>query len=204
MNVKIKKPCLQFKNSRRRSKNNMHHRKLAQKRISNNNIPHLIDIDYIKLANVIVNAQQIHNEDPKIVKEDDSKSSFLKSMIMILKGKKDTGERLTTGIFAILLSVLFQTLAIIGWIISIISIYVGIKQVSMMKWDGLSIIVNILSLVSWLSIVFIIVIYSVFIWGAAKELDKTEDKDFVVSVFSGVVSLAALIVALIAFRCQIL
>lgn len=182
----------------------MHHRKLAQKRISNNNIPHLIDIDYIKLANVIVNAQQIHNEDPKIVKEDDSKSGFLKSMIMILKGKKDTGERLTIGIFAILLSVLFQTLAIIGWIISIISIYVGIKQVSMMKWDGLSIIVNILSLVSWLSIVFIIVIYSVLIWGAAKELDKTEDKDFVVSVFSGVVSLAALIVALIAFRCQIL
>ena len=204
MNVKIKKPRLQFKNSRRRSKNNMHHRKLAQKGISNNNILHLIDIDYIKLANVIVNAQQIHNEDPKIVKEDDSKSGFLKSMIMILKGKKDTGERLTTGIFAILLSVLFQTLAVIGWIISIISIYVGIKQVSMMKWDGLSIIVNILSLVSWLSIVFIIVIYSVLIWGAAKELDKTEDKDFVVSVFSGVVSLAALIVALIAFRCQIL
>ena len=40
--------------------------------------------------------------------------------------------------------------------------------------------------------------YCIIMWKAAKEIEREKDKNFIVSVFSGIVSFAALIVALVA------
>ena len=68
-----------------------------------------------------------------------------------------------------------------------------------MVWDKFSIIiVNIMYTILVSSIAFVLGIYSAVLWKSAKEIVIEKDKNYIVSVFSGIVSFAALIVALIA------
>lgn len=155
------------------------------------------------LDNDIIDEQQANCSEA--LKREDKElplKSISKSIWLILRGKANTGERITTNIFASLLSLLFQTLAILGWTISIIGIYIGCQQMFLMRWTGFIIVTNLLVLILWAGILLVITLYSILLWGSSKELDKTDDKNFVVSVFSGVVSLAALVVALIALKGQ--
>jgi hypothetical protein len=41
-------------------------------------------------------------------------------------------------------------------------------------------------------------LYSMLLWKSAKEIEKENDRNYIISVFSGIVSFAALIVALVA------
>lgn len=155
------------------------------------------------LDNDIIDEQQANcSEALKRADKELPLKSVFKSIWLILRGKVNTGERITTNIFASLLSLLFQTLAVLGWTISIIGIYIGCKQMVLMRWTGFTIVTNLLVLILWAGIILAIILYSILLWGSSKELDKTDDKNFVVSVFSGVVSLAALVVALIALKGQ--
>ena len=42
------------------------------------------------------------------------------------------------------------------------------------------------------------VVYSLVLWRAAKEVNTEKDRNYIIALFSGVVSFAALIVALVA------
>ena len=44
----------------------------------------------------------------------------------------------------------------------------------------------------------VLVLYSFLLWKSAKEVETEKDRNYIISVFSGIVSFAALIVALVA------
>ena len=142
-----------------------------------NNIQELnLEIDYDKLAEAIVRAQNRNLSTNKI----ESKN--------------------TTRTFASLISLFFRSVAIMLLpliIIIVLEIPQAIDEI--MVWKNFSVIVvNILSMLSIASVAFVMGIYSVVLWKSAKEIEIERDKNYIVSVFSGIVSFAALIVALVA------
>ena len=50
-----------------------------------------------------------------------------------------------------------------------------------------------------LGLLILFFLYSVMVWGAANEIETETDRNYVLAVFSGVVSLASLIVAIATF-----
>lgn len=159
-----------------------------------------VEINYEKLATAIVKAQLELNREP--ADKESKKVVFWKSIWLILRGRKDTRERLTTGVMSLPLSILFHLLSIMGLILFCVGIYVCYKQALTMSWVGLLFLRNSVYMTFVAAILFIILLYSIVLWGAAKELVTTNDKHFVVAVFSGIVSLSALVVALIALKTQ--
>lgn len=158
-----------------------------------------INIDYDKLAEAIVVANMRLNEHP--VKVSRNKIGFWKSIWLILLGKKKTEDKLTVGLLSIPLVILFKTVCIIGIVAAIVLLIFDVIKIWDMKWTEFLIIVkNIFSFVGYGFISFGVALFSVIIWGAANEIDRSEDKNFVVAVFSGIVSLVALIVAFVALK----
>ncbi len=52
-----------------------------------------------------------------------------------------------------------------------------------------------------LLLVFVIVfLYMVLFWGAANDMENEKDKDYVMNVFTGMVSIAALVISIITIR----
>lgn len=141
-----------------------------------NNIQELnLEIDYEKLAEAIVKAQEKNESEAN--------------------GRK----KYTSGTFASLISFVFYALSIFGWVFSIaipISIY---SMWNTFRWDSFaSGIGNITAMLLMLGIMAVIVLYSILLWRSAKEIETEKDRNYIISVFSGIVSFAAMIIALIA------
>lgn len=129
-------------------------------------------------------------------KEEKVRFKFFKIVWLIIKGKNEnTG--FTSGIFASFLSAGFNAMAVIGGISIVVAIVYGINYIFLMDWSAVNIIGNILHIFTCIAILFICFIMSVMLRGAANEIEKEEDRNFVIAVFSGVVSFAALIIALV-------
>ena len=142
-----------------------------------NNIQELnLEIDYDKLAEAIVKAQNNN------VTTDKNESKY------------------TTKTFASLISLSFRSVSIMLLpIIVIIGLAMKHAITEIMLWDNFSIIIaNIMCTILVSSIAFVLGIYSAVLWKSAKEIEIEKDKNYIVSVFSGIVSFAALIVALVA------
>ena len=142
-----------------------------------NNIQELnLEIDYDKLAEAIVKAQNNN------VTTDKNESKY------------------TTKTFASLISLSFRSVSIMLLpIIVIIGLAMKHAITEIMVWDNFSLIfVNIMCTILVSSIAFVLGIYSAVLWKSAKEIEIEKDKNYIVSVFSGIVSFAALMVALIA------
>lgn len=141
-----------------------------------NNIGELnLEIDYDKLAESIVKAQE------KSENEANRKKKF------------------TSGTFATLITFAFYAFSTFGWIISVaipISIY---NMWSAFKWDtfanGFG---SVATIIFMLGLMAVLVLYSILLWKSAKEIETEKDRNYIISVFSGIVSFAALIVALVA------
>lgn len=141
-----------------------------------NNIQKLnLEIDYDKLAEAIVKAQD-------------------KTSATLPKGK-----RYTLGTFASILIVAFYGMSVLGWVL-VAAVPVGVyKTWNALKWDGFgSCATSVITLLFLLGIVVIVALYSILLWKSAKEIEAETDRNYVISMFSGVVSFAALVVALIA------
>ena len=140
-----------------------------------NNIQELnLEVDCDKLAEAIVKAQENANEYPN--------------------------EKMTIGFFAIISNLFFN---IAGWIIAVLSVVLCISAwvvgINSLSWNripdfalsGFILIITTLILV----VIFLI---SIMMIGTAKEIKKSRDKNFIISVFSALTGLVALIIALIA------
>ena len=141
-----------------------------------NNIQNLnLEINYDKLAESIVKAQEKAEE--SIQKQ----------------------KRYTLGTFATPLIVAFYGMSILGWILVVavpVSVY---KAWDTLQWDNfVAGLTNVIALVFLLGIMAIVALYSVLLWKSAKEVEEETDRNYVISMFSGVVSFVALIVALVA------
>lgn len=159
-----------------------------------------MEIDYDKLAEAIVKAQSIAKTPPKEEKENKfSLWQFLKRVWAILCNKADTHGNMTVGAFTFPIYILFKLIAILGFIFCLgILVYLIAFAVGMNWSTPAAIITNVYVIAISFICVFILFVYAVMVWGAANELHKEEDKNYIVAIFSGVVSFVALIVSLVA------
>ncbi len=161
-----------------------------------NNISQLnLEIDYDKLAEAIVKAQEQAKNGCRYPKV---KGKFFPAIWMVIKGEKSKDGRFLSEPFKLLISFVFRTIALIGFLLLIIADVAAVKTIAEMVWQGWHILANILAVIIVISISFILLLYMVVLWGAANDIEHERDKDYVINVFSGIVSLAALVVAIIA------
>ena len=166
-----------------------------------NTTPHVlqVNIDYDKLVESFIKAQKNIQEDPK--EKSSKKIKFFKSVLLILQGKKDTQDRMTIGIMVIPLVILFKMISVVGFLSVPVSAYVIIKYIIAIEWIiSWNLIGNIIAIILFAILLCIVFIFSVLIWGASNEIEKSDDKHFVAAVFSGIVSLVALVVSFIALK----
>lgn len=130
------------------------------------------------------------------LKEEKVRFKFFKIVWLIITGKNEnTG--FTSGIFTYFLSVCFNFLAVLGGITIVAGLIALFKDLFVIKWTLSNLIGNILTVIAFIGILFICFLMSVMLRGAANEIEKEEDRNFIIAVFSGVVSFAALIIALV-------
>lgn len=141
-----------------------------------NNIQELnLEIDYDKLAEAIKKAEARGNCD------DNKKSRHI------------------SGAFATLLTLLFYGLSIFGWILSVGALFAIHNLWDSLKWDNFANIFGSVNTIACiLAIMAVLALYSILLWKSAKEIEREKDRNYIISVFSGIVSFAALIVALVA------
>ena len=141
-----------------------------------NNIGKLnLEIDYDKLAEAIMKAQYEAEQQAK-------QKSYVSNS------------------FAFWISLFFRLVPVFGIAVCGIGVFSIIDYaVNIAVWNTINnIIANVFLL--WVMGVLLVSLgaYCIIMWKAAKEIEQEKDKNFIVSVFSGIVSFAALIVALAA------
>jgi hypothetical protein len=141
-----------------------------------NNIQELnLEIDYDKLAEAIVKANS----------QLDTEAN---------KSKKFTSGMFSTSVFVIL-----RVIALLGWIIAFALLIGSINTFIEMSWNDFSTISgNIFQIIYSITITVLLVLYPLMLWKSSKEIETEKDRNYIISVFSGIVSFAALIVALVA------
>ena len=155
------------------------------------------ELDYDKLAEAIVKAQEKANPSETETTEK-QKASLWRSIGRILKGEKSRDGRFLSAPFLLVISFLYRAIAILGIIFLIIADTASVVAFTKLSWQGWQIAANILIAVFVVVVSFAIFLYMVIFWGAANDIEHEKDKNYVISVFSGLVSVAALIVAIIA------
>ena len=164
-----------------------------------NNIKEInLEIDYDKLAEAIVKAQKKAAESKESEINTKEKRNIFKTIWKILRGERSKDGRMLSAPFEIFISSLYRTIAIMGFIMIVIFDISAVIVLTKMSWQGLAILSNVISIILTISISFIGFLCMVLFWGAANEVEHEKDKNYVVGVFSGIVSVAALIVAIIA------
>ena len=134
-----------------------------------------LEIDYDKLAEAIVKAQE-------------------KS-----ENEANKSKKFTSGMFSMLVFVVLRLIACLGWIIAFCLLLGSVNLITAMSWEGFSVVAeNIFQIVYTVAIVALLVLYPLMLWKSAKEIETEKDRNYIISVFSGIVSFAALIVALVA------
>lgn len=136
---------------------------------------HINEIDYDKLAEAMVKAQDISEV------EENKKRKF------------------TSGSFAMLIMIAFYVFSIFVALLAASLILALVVSWNTLQWDGsTNIVVSILTIAFCIVFAIVLGLYAVLLWKSAKEIETEKDRNYIISVFSGIVSFAALIVALIA------
>ena len=90
-------------------------------------------------------------------------------------------------------------IAILGWIIAFALLLGSINTFAEMSWSTFPAVAeNIFQIIYTIAIIVMLILYPLMLWKSAKEIETEKDRNYIVSVFSGIVSFAALIVALVA------
>lgn len=164
-----------------------------------------IEIDYDKLAQAIVKANRLAEKTEQEAEKKEKKGNtcilFWKAVWKLLTGKyKVEGEHWITSVFSVILSVIFFAIGWVGFICSVIAVgYFFYYAIKVLAWTDTGLILqNIAYLFAYLAILLLVFLISLMMIGAGREAQKLKDKNFIVSAFSGMVSLVALIVSFIA------
>lgn len=142
-----------------------------------NNIQELnLEIDYKELAQAIVEAQN------DAEKQQTERKSFVSNS------------------FAFWISLFFRFVSILGIAVCIIGFITIIQYaINTAIWNTPhNIVANIFVLGTIGLLLISFGAYCIIMWRAAKEIETEKDRNYIISVFSGIVSFAALIVALVA------
>jgi len=161
-----------------------------------------VEIDYEKLADAIVKAQK-KAEEKSSGSEAQQKEPFFKAtwrrlktigwIVINKKDARDTDGRMTMGLMSIPLWALFNVSAAFVFLVAIAAFACPICLVCTSGLTATNAFSFLLVPVS-----ILLGLFALLLRGAANEMDRTNDKNFVVAVFSGIVGVVALIVALVA------
>lgn len=122
-----------------------------------------------------------------------------KLIFQILFNKIATESRMTVSILSSIVGVTFRLSAIVLFIFTIFSSVALIFVYKDISWAGIGVIlVNVLKGILVLAVLIILSLYAILLWGAANEIDREQDKNYIVAIFSGVVSFVALIIGMVA------
>ena len=156
-----------------------------------NNIQELnLEIDYDKLAQAIVKAQ----EKSKDEKKPSEKTGFWKAVGLIIINKEEKNGKRTALVLADVLAYIFNFVAIIGVVIAGAFIYASIFELS---WN-IAVVQIIAQVVAVVILLFISLAISLIFRAMANEIKAESDRNYITTLFFGFTSLASLIVALVA------
>lgn len=159
-----------------------------------------LEIDYDKLAKAIVKAQSASENLIQQKMQDKEKltiKSFFKRVYYIIFNKKQSNGTLTSGLLGGLIEMVFNMIAVLGVLVFVCCIIV-LVEIIMRSWTVDMIVYNLISIFLIISCLVVTALFSLIFRGAANEMAIEKDRNYVVAVFSGVVSFAALVVALVA------
>ena len=105
---------------------------------------------------------------------------------------------MTSGLLSGLIALAFNGLALLGLIVFVCGIVAIANIIKSCVWTSKLIANNIATISFMVAFIVIVGMFSLIFRAAANEMAKEKDRDYVVAVFSGIVSFAALIVALVA------
>ena len=128
----------------------------------------VVNIDYEKLAEAIVKAQQ----KAAVAKKDEHLNGIASAFSYVLS--------IAEAIFAILI---------------LISMFLGIKAMNWSRWEF--VLGNIVALALYALLMCVVGFVAYWTWKMAKKLKTEQDRTFTVSVFSSFATLAALAIAAI-------
>ena len=132
------------------------------------------------------------------IKAPDKKPGFWKAVWLIIGNKKQTDGSLTAELFGGIISAFFNIMAILGVVVSVIGLIGIILTAISMEWSAKNAFAYIFAILIAIAIIVTILVLSLIFRAAANEMQTEKDRNYIVSVFSGIVSFAALIVALVA------
>ena len=163
-----------------------------------------VEIDYDKLAKAIVKAQkkaEEQDEETETSKKGNAFVRFWKNVGCALTGKYQ-GEKpkYTNIVFGSLLMMSFVVIGVVGLLLSAFGlIFLIMYAVNSMVWVGAEAVIgNILQLIMYVAIIFIVFLLSVAMIGAGREAERIKDKNYIVGAFSAMVSLVALVISMVA------
>ena len=154
-----------------------------------------LEIDYDKLAEAIVKAQEkakVKDNKPT------EKVKFFTAIWKILKGESSKDGRFLSEPYKLIIGSIYRTIAIVGFILLILFDVAFVMEFTKLSWQGWQIGVNIIAAIIILAASVSLFLYMLIFWGAANDLKHEDNKEYVINVFSGLVSVAALVVAIIA------
>lgn len=156
-----------------------------------NNIQELnLEIDYDKLAEAIVKAKQIEEENTAKKKEKTNKTGFWHKVWCVITNKTDDATVSLTSALAGLMSLFFNA---VSWLLFILGLLcIGVSVVVIIQKTALQ------YLAIYIVMAVLLPLLSLIMRGIANEIGREEDKNYIISAFSGIVSFVALIVALVA------
>jgi hypothetical protein len=103
--------------------------------------------------------------------------------------------------FSFWISIVFRILSPLCILLSLFvfgfSIYFAINIAEWVSWTNW--IPNITGIVFLLVFVAFLFVYGIILWKAGKEIEREKDRNYTIAVFSGIVSLAALIIAFLSY-----
>lgn len=125
--------------------------------------------------------------------------SYLKTVWLIITNKADTNGKMVTETLCMITAFIFNLFALALALFAVSCIYGAAKQFAQMAWQTMDeIIGNFFQMVITIGAAAIFALLALMMRGSANEVGRQKNKNYIFSVFSGMVSFTALIVALIA------
>lgn len=156
-----------------------------------------IEFDYDKLAEAIVKANRMA-EAKSDVPEPVEKVGLKRSLQAIFSKKVNTNGKFLSSAMALFSAYIFRVIAGFGVLVFCTGIYVMYGYCTNMNWrTSCSVICNIISVVFAAFLLLIVILFAIVMFGAAKEIEQEKDRHYIVNVFSGIIGVIALVVALV-------
>ena len=166
-----------------------------------NNIQEVkIEIDYEKLGETI--KKSISNDQEEKVDTSELQKATLKDWFtvirLIITNKADTKGKMTPVLLSMIVGVFFNVLSILFALVGVLSLVLGFAGIIDLIIVPQLISEYILYIVVAFPTSLLFLTFALLLRASANEFDKEKDRNYIVSVFSGIVSFVALIVALVA------